>query len=71
MTAWLSRRDLMFGSAASALAFLLPAAPARAATWKRYAQVIAVDGLGSPGGDGSEPDAPSARRKSRTCAPPG
>jgi membrane dipeptidase len=53
----ISRRTMLVHSVATAVALSLPARRAAAADWFRYREAIVIDGLGGPGGLGTEPDA--------------
>jgi membrane dipeptidase len=48
---------MLVHSVATAVALSLPARRAAAADWFRYREAIVIDGLGGPGGLGTEPDA--------------
>jgi membrane dipeptidase len=74
MTSHLTRRQVIAGAVASALALSLPARAAFAAGWKGYDGAIVIDGLGGPGTLTAEPDAPltdqhvkDARESGLTC----
>jgi len=61
MYALVSRRRLLAGAIAGALASALPPASARSSTpWRRYGSAIVIDGCGAPGGSRAEEGAPLA-----------
>ncbi len=57
MNAGISRRSLLSGAVASALALGLPWQPAGASAWPRYAGAIVIDGCGAPGNGDSDTSA--------------
>ncbi|HEY7639830.1 MAG TPA: membrane dipeptidase [Steroidobacteraceae bacterium] len=51
----ISRRELLMGSVATAVALSLPSRRAAAADWFKYREAIVIDGLGGPGGLNDDP----------------
>jgi membrane dipeptidase len=61
MNALISRRHVLAGAIAGALASTLPLASARPETpWRRYGSAIVIDGCGAPGGSRAAEGAPLA-----------
>jgi membrane dipeptidase len=60
MSAQISRRSVLAGTVAGAVALAVPWRIARGASWSGYADAIVIDGCGSPGNSASDTDVPLA-----------